>query len=146
MEDPDQAFGGGSQIRGSQKVFTCLITPAFLWQSLLSPKVVTFCRPRKWLFLLVKLCGLSGTQHNLKSPCVAKKFDAIQKDRSHFSQAGLVNAWQFYRDPGVLSQQCFHGKNRPMTCPESERYHHQYTLCIFTARHRFVAGSWGPLT
>jgi len=31
--DPDQKFGG-SQIRGRQKVFTCLNTPASLRQSL----------------------------------------------------------------------------------------------------------------
>jgi len=30
-------------------------------------KVVIYCRPRKWLFLLVGLCDLSGNQHSLKA-------------------------------------------------------------------------------
>jgi len=30
-------------------------------------KVVTFCRPRKWLFLLVELCNFSGNNHSLKA-------------------------------------------------------------------------------
>jgi len=51
-----------------------------------------------------------------------------------FCNGGPVDAWQFYRDPGVLSQQCFYGKNRPITCPESESCHHQYTFCNFAAR------------
>jgi len=44
---------------------------------------------RKWLFLLVKLCDLSGKQHSLKSPCIinSQKGCSVQKDRFHFSQA-----------------------------------------------------------
>jgi len=34
VADPDQAFGRGSQIRGRQKVLTCLNTPASPQQSL----------------------------------------------------------------------------------------------------------------
>jgi len=33
-------------------------------------KVVTFEKPRKWLFLLVKPCNLSGNHHSLKSPYI----------------------------------------------------------------------------
>jgi len=36
--------------------------------SLLYPqKWFPFSRPRKWLFLLVKLCDLSGNHHNSKA-------------------------------------------------------------------------------
>ena len=81
-----------------------------------------------------------------------------------FCSHRLVNNWQFYRGPGVLhdgylekhawssttaplhlqyslcTQQCFHGKNRPITCPESEWCHHQYTLCNFAARYQLIRG------
>ena len=29
--------------------------------------MVTFCRPRKWLFLLAELCDLSGNHHSFKA-------------------------------------------------------------------------------
>jgi len=28
----------------------------------------------------------------------------------------------------LCTQQCFHGKNRPITCPESKWYEHQYNF------------------
>jgi len=50
-----------------------------------------------------------------------------------FCNRGTVDAWQFYRGPGVLSQLCFYGKNRPITCPEGEWCHHQNASCNFAA-------------
>jgi len=46
-----------------------------------------------------------------------------------FCNRGPVCAWRFYRGQGVLSQQCIHGKNRPISCPENEWCRHQYTFC-----------------
>ena len=51
VADPDQAFGEGSQIRGRQNLFTCLKYPSL--SAIMAgyhTKVVTFSRPRKWLF------------------------------------------------------------------------------------------------
>ena len=39
----------------------------------------------------------------------------------------------------LCKQQCLHGKNRPITCPEIEWCHNQYTFCNFAARYRSVA-------
>ena len=41
----------------------------------------------------------------------------------------------------LRTQQCFHGKNRPITYRESEWCHHRYTFYNFAARYRSVA--WG---
>jgi len=68
VADPDQAFVGGSQIGGSQKGLHLL-----KYQRLSATivgyhtKVVTFCRPKKWLFLLVEPCDISGNNHSLKA-------------------------------------------------------------------------------
>jgi len=65
VADPGQAFGRDGQIRGRQKVFTGLNTPACLPTIVrYHTKVVSFCRPRKWLFLLVELCDLSGNHQS----------------------------------------------------------------------------------
>jgi len=59
--DPDQAFGGEAVEQGGAiKVFTCINTKGCFRQSL-----ATFCRPRRWLFLLlVELCNFSGNDHS----------------------------------------------------------------------------------
>jgi len=53
----------------------------------------------------------------------------------------------FTAAPGVLSQQCFHGMDRPFTCPESEWCHHQYTFWNFAAPIPvdLRPGCWGLL-
>jgi len=51
-----------------------------------------------------------------------------------FCNRGPINAWNFYRGPGVPSQQSCYGKNRLITCPESEWCQHQYTFCYFAGR------------
>jgi len=38
----------------------------------------------------------------------------------------------------LCTQQCFHGKNRPITYPESKWFHHQYT-CKLAAKWRSLA-------
>jgi len=63
-----QGVLGGSEMRGRQKVFTCLKYPSFSATIVgYHTKVVTFSKPRKWLFVLVDLCDLSGNHHSLKS-------------------------------------------------------------------------------
>ena len=52
----DQAFGGRSQIKEHQKVFTCLNTPASLQQSLdITQKYPNNCRREAGVFKQVKL-------------------------------------------------------------------------------------------
>jgi len=59
---------GGSRIGGSRKGIHLIKYPR-LSATIVGyrTKVVTFCRPREWLFLLVELCDLSGNNHNLKA-------------------------------------------------------------------------------
>ena len=98
---------GGSQIRGRQKVFTCLKYPSFSATIVgYHTKVVSFSRPRKWLFLFVELCDLSGSHHSLKSPFITdidwltKSLKQVQKNRSHFSQA--TPNWEYCGCPKQL--------------------------------------------
>jgi len=105
-----QGVLGGSEMRRRQKVFTRLKYPSFSATIVgYHTKVVTFSKPRKWLFVLVDLCDLSGNYHSLKSP-----FINSQKvwTRSCFSQAtpnwerygcpkqffiSTINVWKIYR-------------------------------------------------
>jgi len=56
-----------------------------------SGKVVTFGRPRKWLFLLVDICDLSGNHHSFK---VLYSLSAGLPDHMKFFQGHFV----FQRD------------------------------------------------
>jgi len=58
-------------IWGRQKVFTCLI-PQIFYDIIVgyNLKVVNFCWPSKWLFLMVELRVLSGNHCSLKAPCI----------------------------------------------------------------------------
>ena len=58
--------GGGSPRVGRQKVFPSSNSKGCLQHSLGMTQVATFCRPRKWLFLLIELCDFSGNNHILK--------------------------------------------------------------------------------
>jgi len=68
VANPDQAFLEGWSNRRAPKDFICFNTPGYLGQSLrITQKwLVTFSRLRKWLFLLVDLCDLSGNHRSLK--------------------------------------------------------------------------------
>jgi len=66
VADPDQAFGEGNHIGGHKKDFTCLKSQVLGDIVGYHTKLLTCCRPRKWLVLLVKLCNLSGNHHSSK--------------------------------------------------------------------------------
>jgi len=64
VSDPVQAFGGQSN-KGAKKRLNLFKKPSFSVTVVgyhYHTKVVTFYRPRKWLFLLVKLCDYSGKE------------------------------------------------------------------------------------
>jgi len=63
VADPDQAFGGGSQIGGRQ---AGLNTKVGLRQSLSVTQKWLTLDAKKWLFLLVLLCDFSEKNHSLK--------------------------------------------------------------------------------
>jgi len=61
----------GSYIRGAEKVFYLFKYPSFSVTIVgYHTKVVTFCTPRKWLFLLDELWDFSGNHHNLNAPYI----------------------------------------------------------------------------
>jgi len=75
----------------------------------------------------------------------------LQQWSQLFYNRGPVNAWQLYRDSGALYDGSYFatvemklpvwmGKNRSVTCPESEWCHQQYTFCNFAARYQFIGG------
>jgi len=81
-------------------------------------KVVNFYPPRKWLFLLLELCGLSWKHHRLKSPCIinsqkawssSKKIGPIFR-KLHIPENAVgvpnnlistISVWKIYIDPVV---------------------------------------------
>jgi len=66
VADPGEAFGRGSQLGGRLKRFHLFPYPRSSATIVgYHTKVVTFCWPRKWLFLLVEICDLSGNYHIL---------------------------------------------------------------------------------
>jgi len=66
VADLDQPCGREVIHGSAKKVFSILKCPKFCATNVrYHTKVVGFCRPRKWLLLLVKLCDLSGNQHSL---------------------------------------------------------------------------------
>ena len=73
MADPDQALGSQSK-KGAPKRIHIFNYPSFFVTIIgYHTKVVTISRPRKWLFLLVELCDLSGNHYSLKSPFIITK-------------------------------------------------------------------------
>jgi len=88
-------LGGRESNKGAPKSLHSFKNPSFSVAIFgYHAKVVTFCRPRKCLCLLVELCDLSGKHHSLKLllSLIHWKFEAVQKDRSHFSQA--THSWE----------------------------------------------------
>jgi len=83
---------------------------------------------------------------NLKDLCWSTNFcskfkpGGVAQWFTTFCNRRTVNAWRFYHGLGVLSQQCFHWKNRRIACLESEWCHHQYTFCNLVARYQLVRG------
>jgi len=68
VADPDQAFGGQSN-KGAPKYLNLFKYPSFSATIVgYHTEVITFSKPRKWLYFLVELCDLSGNHHSLKSP------------------------------------------------------------------------------
>jgi len=70
--DPYQAFGGQSNNEVSKSLHLFKYPSFSVTIVEYHTEVVTFYRPWKWLFLLVKLCVLSETHHSLKSLCIIK--------------------------------------------------------------------------
>jgi len=82
-------FWGEQSNKGAPKSLNLFKYPSFSEKIVgYHTKVVTFSRPRKWLFMLVELCDLSGNHRSLKSPFINKSQSLkVQKDWSYFSQA-----------------------------------------------------------
>jgi len=81
-------------------------------------KVVNFYPPRKWLFLLLELCGLSWKHHRLKSPCIINSQKAWSRSKKigpifrklHITENAVgvpnnlistISVWKIYIDPVV---------------------------------------------
>jgi len=59
----------GALIQGAPNVYTCLNSPRLSITTVgYHTNDVTFCRPSKWLFLLVELRDISGIHCSLKAP------------------------------------------------------------------------------
>ena len=68
--DPDQAFGGSIQIGAPKSLHLHKYQRLSATIVGCHTNVVTFCRPKKWLFVLFELCYFSGNNHSLKALCI----------------------------------------------------------------------------